>query len=443
MSSKIIRIAVLSLFSLVSWQCTKDKETDQNLLADNIGLSPNDQEEGTGCIQGVLFNGLTHARVPLTEELAKKIYVVTPKKTIMAKSLKSSIAGASADLEGEYAICGVPLGSNFPVYVKVTGFQDLHFQAAVSGAGSTRTVPLDSGSFTSKLFATPVTQQDIRLFPISELVGAQYSVTLTHNGAAVEGATVRMIPNGVSTRVASPVGTTATPDNNRSVALEVKTDSAGVAKFEASKLTFGSRYTVQAFHPKINDTTAGLNLNGFLTTDVVVGDSTASSPVVTGEITPFGVQMAFGKNTYSDNVLVTANTAADSNGNPIVSADGSISFLLNRPVDLLTSKDIDGLATMVVTAVNPIGGTCVAPVLATATAANGVSERFDLVISGSTIKITPKWADQAAFDTAKTACGTLKVAVVLDTSYFKAKDDTAIVVGTGAQASVDVWVKYQ
>ena len=134
-----------------------------------------DPAAGTGCLMGVLTDGVTGARIDAT---AANVYVVADTGVISgSKSVSSMSGGASADFTGEYVLCGVPATSvQLPVYVNATGYQEV-----------ATLVVMPSSTTTSKI-------ADFIVYKMEDLVTNSFTVNVQKDAANLESATVVLKP---------------------------------------------------------------------------------------------------------------------------------------------------------------------------------------------------------------------------------------------------------
>ena len=346
----------------------------------------------------------------------------------------------------EFSVCDVPVGSSFPIYVKLDGFQPYFVDGASVTPGSMRTVPLANGQTIGKFYATPVTARNFKVFPLNQLVG-DYKVQVRYRGAAVEGATVRLVPKNVGNNtIGGVVAVSGEARNSLGNVMSAATDAAGAALFKADKLTFGGEYQLYVYHPKLA-AGEGCFLSSFSTSrSFTVGQPTDVAAVDSSfDNDPFSatVELSDAATSKLELVHVTGRT---SGGTSVLlpDADGKIVFTFNRDVELTNSGaafDPDKLVTVAVPnyGTKDVNTACgVADfTLATATASNAVTEVFTATIAGNTLTVTPQFADAALWTAAKAACRGIKLRYTLESSYIRAKDLPGLAL-TGAAANYDV-----
>lgn len=326
-------IAIIALGALAG-ACGSDGK--EKLVTDNIGASPGAGEQATGCVQGVVVNGLTRQRVQLTPDtVGNQIFVITPNGALRAQLVKS-LVGNDAGVDGEYFICGIPILNDFPLYVRVNGYQEFYADVnSASAVPGSHQVPLPNNLTVSKFWSIPVQRYDIRLFPLSELA-RDYTVTVTFKGEPVANARVNLVPapgNGSPGVPGNPAsGTFATAQDLRMSALAGTTDESGVATFDASKLVFGGRYDVTVQYADVASAEGPTLEAGTVRTGVTVGDDDIPAGGIQAEAGPFSLAVDIASNAWSGTLTALASTDVDSNGDVIVTPDGAVSILFSRPL---------------------------------------------------------------------------------------------------------------
>lgn len=192
----------------------------------------------TGCIQGVVLNGLTGERIELPasdSEAAKGLLV-----RVHERFLSANFTGTAA-LKGEYSLCGVPVEDEFPLYALVDGFQAYNTNISV-----TATVPqLSAQADTDLQKPAPTAIYNIRLYPTGQQT-QDLRLHVVYAAQNVKGATVQLVPSNGN---ALDLDGFQPPTNGALLTLTAVTDDQGFATFPAAALALGGVYNYTVLPP--------------------------------------------------------------------------------------------------------------------------------------------------------------------------------------------------
>lgn len=193
----------------------------------------------TGCIQGVVINGLTGERIALPEandanfDAGKGISVRLHNTLVFAEPTAKEYA-ANSLLEGEYTVCEVPLEETYPLYAQVDGFLPFGSMVAVTSSVAQRSAKADADI--QKPLPTSVV--NIRLCPVGTQT-QDLKVKVLYQTTPVAGATVQLVPSNANLL---DKGNFASPTNGALLTLTTTTDAQGIATFAAGQLVLGGVY---------------------------------------------------------------------------------------------------------------------------------------------------------------------------------------------------------
>lgn len=200
----------------------------------------------TGCIQGVVVNGMTGARVTLPKaNVDKGLYVLIRDRLSDATSLvpDPAAAGANAQLAGEYNLCSVPLDETFPLFVWLDGFLPFEGDVTVHSTAAAQS----PNAKADLVKPTPSEIANIRVYPKSQQV-KDLGVLVTHDGLPLAGATVILRSLGVNFLDPMLTGFLP-PKNTRSQTQSAVTDDTGKVTFPAAELVLGGHYIYTVLPP--------------------------------------------------------------------------------------------------------------------------------------------------------------------------------------------------
>lgn len=316
----------------------------------------------TGCIQGVIINGLTGERIDLPETSADSglgVLVRVRDKLLGATNLTASFAKNTA-MKGEYSLCGIPVEDEFPLYAAVDGFQA--FGAKIKVAS---TVPqLSAQADTDLQKPMPTKIYNIRLYPVGQQT-QDLTAHVLYAAQAVKGATVQLVAANANEL---QVGDFLAPSNGELLTLSAVTDEAGNATFAAGSLVLGGHYTYTVLPPA-----------GALYT-------TKKDTVVVGLLAQKHEKNApYVINIDLDNTAPKLDVISQSRE---PNAAGRKVCILNRPVKVVRGTG-DGISATLANAATAK--------LRDAAANNDTSESANIEISadGYTVTLTPIWEKTA------------------------------------------------
>jgi hypothetical protein len=321
----------------------------------NNDLHPDDavqKVKGNGCVQGVLIDGLTMEPIPVKSEENPEdgIHVLAKNKMIKAKTTKLAVE----HLKGEFTICGIPLDNEYPIFATYKGFQmfegtiKIDSTIAASSTNSHWDVPRRS----------PILVGNIKLYQIKELA-KDYIVRVDHNGGSLEGASVYLKPSGEGYGLDDT--DTIPNDPIRYPVLSGVTDESGNATFAAADLAWGANYEYYVRPPD------GGALVEAKSGDTYVGLSTSQQD-------PYLLSISL------DLVDVDLAVISTSTGTNDTSANGSISYIFNRDIEILpgTEKTIYASLTYANDAI-----------IAVDDASNEDSEQVAITVKGPKLTLKP------------------------------------------------------
>lgn len=344
------------------------------------------RRDGFGCVQGVIMNGFTGQRFDLsTMKEPDGIYAL-----IRGQKLRAQYFRDDANLMGEYYICDIPLETTVPIFANVTGY--LPFEAQVKIESSRPIRVATSASASADPAPNAVTQEapipdpillgNFRLYP-KQNGTRSLVINVRDEQKAIADAMVDLQPITTAGQFAFD-GTFLNTLGTRLVPTRKTTGADGVATFAASEIAYGTRYKLTV------TPSAAQDLGPAASRTFVLGIGGALSP---------------DRNNWEFNVdLSETNNAlavvACSASNQSYNADGTVTIVVNRPVQLaagVSQKD-NWVATL--------GGAGIQAVLTTSNTTNNASEHFDVNLSGdgkiitlalkagafSTNKLTPNYS---------------------------------------------------
>jgi len=317
----------------------------------------------TGCIQGVVINGLTGERLALPEanEADGKGIIVRVRDKMLKAVHIGSLLEANPSMKGEYALCGIPVEDSFPIYIHVDGFQP--FASVINVASTVAQRSPKAHADLQK--PAPTAIHNIRLYPVGQQT-LDLKFKVLYASAPLKGAQVQIRPSNKNFLDAGNLGNFLAPNNGALLTLNATTDDNGLAAFPAAALALGGHYDYVVLPAAGALHTSMKKEEGTL----VIGLLGAKS-----EFEPYLVTVNL-DNTQPKLAVVSESREPNK--------DGIKTCTLNRPVEL-----VDGTADGVTAA---LSGNVEAQVKAEV-AGNNASESAAVVISqdGLTITLSPKW----------------------------------------------------
>ena len=348
---KLSFFCVLSLGLLSCGRASNQKFTNPNT----------DAKAKTGCIQGVIVNGLTATRIQgsvFGTSATNQINVVARNQILTAQAGPVA-SDATAPMNADYAVCGIPLDEPYPIHVAIDGYQTVEGYVEVASTDSW----VSSQGDVTKAF--PLKVVNVELFPKGS-GSKDYTVTVAYDGAAIENATVYLKATGanilqnVTTNYLQPV-------NQRTEALKATTNSSGVATFAKADITLGAQYEIKIVPPATNSEA------GVRTATIYVG---YLSSAATTAITPYSAAYALPTG------LPALTAVTDSSTDNSYDTDGKLVVTYNREIEIVPGTLDGATATL---------GNSLTAAIAAAVATNNASEQVDITVSGRTLTLKPKF----------------------------------------------------
>lgn len=314
----------------------------------------------TGCLAGVVQDGITGARIDIAAEGKTDNFfvLVSDSQRYASPLLSDGDAAEYPNLVGEYTLCDIPVESAFPVYVVIPGYQPFESVVLIPSSDASR----GAGAEQDVLSQIPTRQANVRLFPVAP-AGKDYRVVVSFNGAPLAGAAVELIPTGGHVVVeANPLDNFLDPVTTGYKTLKGTTDDSGVVTFPAAELALGAvyRYVVLPVDAALQSTGTGTVSVGYL---MEPGD-------------PYSLFVDLAQVT-SELVIVSQSTENNSHNE-----SGTFTVVFNRPIELVPDTADDAKATL---------DNAVKAVLADDVPANKSSEQVGIAISGQVLTLSPKF----------------------------------------------------
>jgi len=312
----------------------------------------------TGCLAGVLMDGVTGARIDVAGAgVSDNIFVLAGNNKFKAAPvLADGQAAARPNLVGEYTLCDVPLEAALPLYVALSGYQPMHADIYIASTDAS----LGHGADSDLPSSLPTAQANIQLFPVAP-AAQNFTVVVSYAGAVLPGATVFLVPTGE--HVLAQGVNFVTPDVTGFKTLQAATDASGVATFNAADLSLGSvyNYSVLPADSSIQKSATGTLSIGYITAP--------------GE--PYNFHVALGP---VKSELVVVSSSLDGKN---YSLDGSVTYYFNRPVEVVPGG-LDGITATLDHQKNAK--------LVPDVPGNKVSEQVNVQISGQSMTLKPNFA---------------------------------------------------
>jgi hypothetical protein len=320
----------------------------------------------SGCIQGVLVDGLTGKRVAIPSDGGKGLHVLAQDRLLPGTAVVSDPAdttGANPWLVGEYYLCGVPVDEEFPLFAWLDGYQPFEGQIRVNSTAASR-----SPAATQDLQKPQPTEiVNVRIYPQNTQV-KDLEVVVTHAGLPLEGATV--VLRSVGTNFLDPVGQMfLSPTGVRQPTLSGTTDAQGITTFAAADLVLGGHYTYTVLPPE-----GGSQQTALAAAPFVLGLRAAANTAEPYRIT-VNLDQAI-------DVLVELSRSTDA-----LDPDktGALTIWFNREVEVVPGTE----DALVATILNQTTAELVDNV-----ADNDKPDNVKLTIAANQVTLTPKWATE-------------------------------------------------
>lgn len=362
---------VLVLKSAVSWlvfasflalgACSKDEGGD-----DSSGHAVK-----TGCIQGVIVNGLTGARMDLPSPTAEIGLFALVQGSLNTYTPLTTDPEAAAFKRGEYTLCGIPLDESFPIVGWFEGFAPFESEVIVSSTRAARSAnaeydlvkPMPTKIYNFAMFPSAGTTKDL-------------VVNVYHHGAPLPGATVFLRPTGRNFLDPDSGFTPAT--NLRTKPLTGLTGADGKVTFAAADIVLGGTYTYSVLPPD-----GGQNQTAQTATVFTVGLRDATS-VDTTE--PYVIHVDLD---HTVGALARLSTSTDNND---PNASGKLVAYYSREIAIVPGTVDSIIATL---------SSDVTAELSAEIAGNNKSDSVTVSIVGNVLTLTPIWKTKPDPDTSK------------------------------------------
>ena len=338
---------------------TNSKGNDVQVSKDNL-VQP---AEATGCIQGLVINGLTGDRVdlPAADQSTGAGIMVRVRDQLIGGASMAVKHDKNPLMKGEYSLCNVPLEDDFPLYVNVDGYQP--FAATIHIASSIAERSAKANADIQKPLPTSV--YNIRIYPVGTET-QDLKVHVLYAATPVKGATVQLIP---SDKNYLDRGAFLAPSNGALLTQSATTDDSGVATFSAAKLALGGVYDYVVIPPAGTARTA---------TRVAGG-------LTVGLLAARGDHDAYTLDINLDDTSPTLKVVSESRE---PNTAGSKTCVFNRPVALVSGSS-DGIFAHLTGAVSAS--------LMPNVPGNDASETVSVALAadGYSITLTPVWNKSA------------------------------------------------
>ncbi len=328
----------------------------------------------TGCVQGVILNGYTGARIDMNDiKDPSGVFVL-----IHGKKIKAEFIPGDTNLVGEYSICGIPVEETYPLFVYREGF--LPFETSVF-VDSTRPLRLPTHLTSANVnqeqeIPLPTVISNIVLFPFGE--SRDLVVKVVSEGKTIEKAKVDLEPIAGGNHFAFE-GVFANTANTRLLPIRVETDNKGLATFPKAQLSLGHRYRVSAIPPLDFDKTVSGNY------EITLGVSGASVSDTYYEVT---IDLDLARQALS--IVSCSNNKGQS-----VDKNGQIVIEFNRDIFVKDPDSWEAVASW-----SPVPAPASTTKLPAKVAKNNKSESVNATATGSTLVLLPivnageKWRDE-------------------------------------------------
>lgn len=207
------------------------------------------QPANSGCVQGVVLNGLTGERIRLSQSdnanETQGVSILVHNHLMQASPMVKDDADANANLVGEYSLCGFPLDETFPIFAWVDGYESFEGLISVDSTVAQRT---PNSREVDIARSNPTLLANIRLFPKGTET-RDLKFVVSHGDQKVLGAQVQLRATGAN--ILSGEGTIA--PQIRLVPQIATTNSAGEVIFKASDLVLGGIYEYVILPPEGGD----------------------------------------------------------------------------------------------------------------------------------------------------------------------------------------------
>ena len=350
---------IAATFILLSGSCSKEKTKSANGGAP--GFFINGMENDRACIQGVVRNGISGKRIILDqdEQARDGIYVLVHNRFISAKLMNikrneqneapeseetNSLVEKNQEqverikrLNGEFALCGIPVDESFPVFVWQDGFQAFEGVVRVASTLAQRTEVSDEIDIVRP---RPTLLTDIDIYPIG-VTSPDLKFNLFHGISRLANAVIQLQPTtkhllAGSGKDISTISTQQKDDmfirnsrQGRTVPLVATSDEEGNAVFSGDSLVLGGVYDYTIFPPE-----GGLAISmkkGSLTVGLRAGVTGEAGMSLTGQ--PFEVSV------HMDRTLQPPQVVASSTFDRGFDNEGKIELWFDTEVEITAASE--------------------------------------------------------------------------------------------------------
>lgn len=343
-----IAVALTSLMA-----CKKDYDE---------GGSGNESGLTHGCIQGVVIDGVTGNRVALPSPTGTTGMHVLIRNDLHGYAPMRPGADSTAEpkFAGEYHLCNIPLDEEYPFFVWVDGY--LPYESKIYVRSTLNSL---SGSADQDI-RKPVPNRivNIKLYPVGA-AAKDFKINVTQNGAPVVGAEVQLKPTGLGLYDDTTDTNYVYPLDVRFAPQRITTDGSGAAVFAGTGLVIGGKYQYTVYP----------------------GDGGSSHDTVSDTVT-VGLRLAADDELPYEHFVDLGHPAADlidvSNSTQFndYNTSGTIKYIFNRPIEIVPNTTDDIAASL---------SNAGSATLITNVAGNKASEQVDVVVTGNTLSLTPKF----------------------------------------------------
>jgi hypothetical protein len=359
--------------------------------------------EATGCLEGVVYDGVNKARVDLT---GAALYVVLHDRIAQNYQLKKDFGNLTeaqaADLTGGYTLCDIPFGGqDVPLYLKLAGYQDYVEVLSLPS----RTPNRGSNDTNRGFWVRPTVLKDLTIFKLNDLVTNDYTVRVVRDGAPVNGAKVMLVPQGAAA--------------SRSATLSTVTAETGIATFAATGLAFGSQYALYVYETAPVGTNGSTGSYGQVGTLTLGTAGTPTGAIEYTDVFSIGVDLS----SVGTAPAIVSTTPADS-----LVTNGAVKFVFDRNI----VEDAAGVRAVTVAIDHGIKADGTACTVADTSATLQAAPAANIVatIADNVATVTPNWQATPNVST----CKGFNVTYTWSTLQFYLQGST-ILDGTGPAAA--------
>jgi hypothetical protein len=361
------------------------------LAACGISGSSNSSKDGggssvagpTGCVQGVVVDGRSQDRIKLpAHDRSTRTGIFVLLRNELIQATPATMQQDADRLDGEYALCGIPLDETLPIFAWVDGYEPFQSHVRIDSKHLhkfKKNSPADDDSTyegTLEERSVPVTLANIRMFRVGENT-KDLSVFVRNAAKPVAGARVELRPLTFDSAFDDQrqIGANyfLTPSPERLKKITTTTGEDGHAVFAAADLVVGASYEYLVFGDATGD--SYIWERGQLTIGLlpVRGDESPSATYVVN------VDIA-----DSAPVLKLISRSTD---HQIYNETGDVVLVFNRPVEL-----VPGTEDQLTAGLSDI----VDAQMADDVANNGRADRVRISIDGAVVTLSPVYKSGGA-----------------------------------------------